>query len=245
MYFSRLVLFIICISLMACSPLRRGMDGTHLVSSGQPAFSATSTLPLIGAGYFSTFIETDATFPIAPIWLSLYGADDLQSPMSIIALSIVPNSYWLWDWARLSPPDSPVLMQTTFDETKFNGTTYKLNGAKDSFTLRLTDKENAAKVNWLVQRYSALFDFRQEKLILEYREPCPPSFLEYTNIPENEPELKAFVKRAKNAFNVTFSTLPEETKQTISEQNTITINTQYLGKFIGSLTRIDPFRGRP
>jgi len=241
MYFSRLLFLVVCFSVTACSPaLRQGMSDTRFISSTEPAFSVTSTLPLVSAEKVSSFLQTDGGFPVVSVWLSVYGAENLESPMVIIAYSPVPNNIWLWNYARISTPDSPIMTKPVFDGQRFYGTIHTLNGAKDAFTLWLTDPENAAKHTWLVQRYTALFNFRANKLILEYREPLPTSLIAslQDNMPisPESPEMQAFAERAKAALSFTFKPSPDAPIiATTSTGNAI--NTKYLQRFLGSITR--------
>lgn len=244
MYFSRLLVLSLCFSIAACSPsLRQGMDATRFISSVAPAFSVTSTLPLATAEKVSSFLQTNGGFPVVSAWLSVYGAENLESPMVLIAYSSVPNSTWVWEYARISTPDSPVMTKPLFDNQRFYGTIHTLNGAKDAFTLWLTDPENAAKQTWLVQRYTALFNFRQNKLILEYREPMPESLQADMPISPESPAMQAFAERAKAALSFTFNPAPSAPLviPTITSKN---INTRYLSRFLGSITQENPYYPR-
>lgn len=241
MYFSRLLLLVLCFSVTACSPaLRQGMDGTRFTSSTKPAFSVTSTLPLATAEKVSSFLQTDGGFPVISTWLSVYGAENLESPMVIIAYSPVPNDVWVWDYARISIPDSPVMTKPLFDDQRFYGTIHTLNGAKDVFTLWLTDAEKAAEHTWLVQRYTALFNFRQNKLILEYREPLPASLQDDMPILPESPKMQAFAERAQAALSFTLKPSPYAPLIAPTPQRR-DINTRYLHRFLGSITQINPF----
>ena len=66
-------------------------------------------------------------------------------------------------------------MGAVFGGESFYGNIRIVNGAKDPFASLFVPEEQWASIDWLVQRFACLNDFKRAKLILEYREPLPAS----------------------------------------------------------------------
>lgn len=231
-----------------CTSLMRGFQQNQFVSNGYPALTASSNLPMTLNGKFSPMLLSDMQFITPQTWLAVYGAQTPQDPMALIAYAVAPNLYQ-WDLASASVPDSPVTSEVAFGGHNFSGSLHILNAANDPFGgYAATTPEQAANTFWLVQRYANLSDFRKTKIVLEYREPLPeplrhladssPAGISWT---QNTPEVRAFIQRAEAAFTLQFafdgaSVTPSNWLRDIPQ-----INMREMGRFLGSLSLIDPF----
>ena len=221
--------------LAACSPLRRGFDGNALVSPARPDVTMEAVgLPMLANGQIYPFMNTNQGFQFPDTLLSVYGTN-AAAPMAIVVLSCVPNAGWNWDPLSFSGPQGAETPGVVFGDQEFFGTVRIVNGKSDPFSPLVT--QDAASLNWLAQRFAALEDFRQAKLILEYREPLPESLVGATSVPLYDPAVIAFRERAAKAFTVRFGGAPSVGKAPYIK----TLNARYLGAFLGSMAPKDVF----
>ena len=221
--------------LAACSPLHRGFDGNALVSPARPDVTMEAVgLPMLAYGQIYPFLNTSQGFQFPDTLISVYGTN-ASGPMSIVVLSRVPNAGWNWDPLSFSGPLGAETPGAVFGDQGFFGSIRIVSGASDPFSPLVT--QDAASLSWLAQRFAALEDFKQAKLILEYREPLPESLAGSTTVPLYDPVVVAFRERAAKAFAVRFGGAPSAERAPYIK----TLNARYLGAFLGSMAPKDVF----
>lgn len=206
-------------AMMTMRPLKRGLADTVLASNGKPkiALEPASVFKLTGSGIADVAPATRKGQGSARVWFSLYQApptqadgQDIPERRLIFLMAEAGNSYtWPVDMAS-------GLHELRPDTTSLGGlatrtATMLLPGDKDPFD------DSDAKASWsacnLVRRTTMQANFREMKIIVEYREPCkrgeglPPE--------DDVAKLFAFEQRARGAFTVLTpkeATVPEITE---------------------------------
>lgn len=167
------LLWCMVVAISACTPFYRGFEGSTLVSPARPDVSVSVVdMPMLAHGQIAPFLNTDQGYQFPETLVSVYGTD-AASPVAIVALSFVPSNAWEWDPLSFSGPMAQQNMGTVFGGESFYGSVRIVNGAKDPFAPLFAPEDQWASLDWLVQRFACLNDFRRSKLILEYREPLP------------------------------------------------------------------------
>ncbi len=230
-----IALFSCTVLLLACGSLRRGFDGTSLVSSAKPALSVEVDMPILSFGQISPYLYTAYGYQFPETYIAVYGID-AKTPMAISILSIAPNN-WEWDPLSFSTADSPVTSQVFFDGVTFDGSVQIVHGSKDPFTVLVASENELDSIYWIAQRYAYRGFFNQAKVILEYREPLPKVFKNSVSLPLDSPEVQTFRSRAQKAFNVFFGY--NETSKPVAPYLR-GINSKLLGKYLGSMSVIEP-----
>lgn len=228
-----LLLWCMVAALAACTPFYRGFEGTMLVSPARPDVSAGVTdMPMLAHGQLAPFLNTDQGYQFPETFVSVYGTD-AASPVAIVALSFVPNNNWEWDPLSFSGPLAQQNMGAVFGDESFYGSVRIVNGAKDPFAPLFAPEDQLASIDWLVQRFACLNDFRRSKLILEYREPLPASLKGVSEVPVYNEAVQAFRERAAKAFHVQYgeAPAPKDAAPYIK-----TLNARYMGNFLGSMS---------
>lgn len=227
-------------SLMGCKgALQRGMVGQAYVSSARPDIAIEArNMPLLTAGRgMASLIWTDLLggLPIQ-MWLAVYGQGGL-APLAIAAQASVPQG-WYWDsiWPHPQSVDEAV---EVFNGVGYQACTYIVNPALDPFGGLVTSVQpDGSPQLWLARYFAARYNFNDDKIILEYREPLPQGVQSLSALPYGQAEmLSAFAERARAAFAV--STAP----QNLSGVNTgfiQGIRWQYMGQnFLGTASKYD------
>ncbi|MEG2140605.1 MAG: DUF4851 domain-containing protein [Bilophila sp.] len=233
----RLMSFLLVLALVACTPLRRGFEGSTLVSPAQPPLSVTVDMPLLASGQIAPYLYTDRGYQFPDTLVAVYGTN-AASPLALSVLSVTPNNKWTWDPLTFSSPDRPVSSNVAFGGEAFAGSVHRINGAKDPFApLFAADEGARGKLNWIAQRFACRMQFDQVKIILEYREPLSATLAatlgSSTEIPLYNQEVQAFQARAAKVFAVQFA----YTGPTVGQPPYIkSLNSRYLGAFLGSMS---------
>ena len=210
------LLWCMVVAISACTPFYRGFEGSTLVSPARPDVSVSVVdMPMLAHGQIAPFLNTDQGYQFPETLVSVYGTD-AASPVAIVALSFVPSNAWEWDPLSFSGPMAQQNMGTVFGGESFYGSVRIVNGAKDPFAPLFAPEDQWASLDWLVQRFACLNDFRRSKLILEYREPLPAS-------------LKVFHVQYGEA------PMPKDEAPYIK-----TLNARYMGNFLGSMSVKEP-----
>lgn len=95
-----------------------------------------------------------------------------------------------------------------------------------------------ASLDWLVQRFACLNDFRRSKLILEYRRTAPRVAQgRFLKCPVYNEAVQAFRERAAKVFHVQYgeAPMPKDEAPYIK-----TLNARYMGNFLGSMSVKEP-----
>ena len=154
-----------------------------------------------------------------------------------MALSFVPSNAWEWDPLSFSGPMAQQNMGTVFGGESFYGSVRIVNGAKDPFAPLFAPEDQWASLDWLVQRFACLNDFRRSKLILEYREPLPASLKGVSEVPVYNEAVQAFRERAAKVFHVQYGEAPMPKGEAPYIK---TLNARYMGNFLGSMSVKEP-----
>lgn len=202
-----LVSGIICISclLSACmGALQRGMMGETYISTARPAISlSVPGLPLMAAGRGMTNMTWTGMAGGLPIqvWLAVYGQGGL-APMAIVAQAQTPEG-WYWD-GIMERPFSVNHYNQVFNGVTYQGFTYLVNPAQDPFSNLYTSvKPDGQPQLWVARTYMARFNFNDDKIILQYREPLPEGITDLNQLPYGQSNfLIEFNERADKAFEV-------------------------------------------
>ena len=202
------LLWCMVVAISACTPFYRGFEGSTLVSPARPDVSVSVVdMPMLAHGQIAPFLNTDQGYQFPETLVSVYGTD-AASPVAIVALSFVPSNAWEWDPLSFSGPMAQQNMGTVFGGESFYGSVRIVNGAKDPFAPLFAPAEQWASLDWLVQRFACLNDFRRSKLILEYREPLPASLKGVSEVPVYNEAVQAFRERAAKVFHVQYGEAP-------------------------------------
>lgn len=225
------------VAISACTPFYRGFEGSTLVSPARPDVSVSVVdMPMLAHGQIAPFLNTDQGYQFPETFVSVYGTD-AASPVAIVALSFVPSNAWEWDPLSFSGPMAQQNMGTVFGGESFYGSVRIVNGAKDPFAPLFAPEDQWASLDWLVQRFACLNDFRRSKLILEYREPLPASLKGVSEVPVYNEAVQAFRERAAKVFHVQYgeAPMPKDEAPYIK-----TLNARYMGNFLGSMSVKEP-----
>lgn len=187
-----------------CQGLKRGIDGSALVSTAQPDISVSvSSLPLRTGGEFTAAITTDSSLGgiSVPSWLAVYGGETPTAPMAIVAYAVAPEP-WYWD-SELAPLFSISKGVVMLGTVGFQSATYRVSGARDAFA-PLVPVEDPDSLQWIARRFARRDDFNQVKITLEYREPLPENFLSQGGVItfEGRRFLEAFEQRSMQIFTI-------------------------------------------
>lgn len=184
--------------------LQRGMLGNEYISTARPSIAIQAkNMPLLASGQGMANLMWSDMLGGLPIhvWLAVYGEGGL-APLAIAAQAQVPDG-WYWDSIMRRP-------FSVDDNTEvFNGVTYQactfiVNPAKDAFGGLITGvRPDGAPQLWIARAFAARFNFNDDKIILEYREPLPAEIASLTSLPYGQGDfLAAFEQRARDAFAV-------------------------------------------
>lgn len=233
--FHVLLLIMLTSLLCSCTGLMRGLSNNSFASNAFPPVLVSVDMPLITEGVVSPYLFAMGGYRIAEGFVTVYGTNEPNSPVAIVALCDAPE-HWQWD---ISPDivyrvaDSG---KVTLGDKEFSALTYIATRKKDPFApVMLGETEQ-----WLVRRYSMLVNFRQSKLILEYREPMPAGLDEENVYGPYGAQLPAVVKIAANA-RAAFTVMFVQPDKIQSMQWNKVLDTEYLDKFFGKISPKDPY----
>lgn len=191
--------------LTACTDaLRRGMLGDAYISTARPAISlSVPGLPLLTAGRGMpnmTWTGVAGGLPIQ-VWLAVYGEGGL-APMAIVAQAQTPEG-WYWN-ASTERPFSVNNRVEVFNGVAYQGFTFIVRPNMDPFSnLYTATRPDGQPQLWLARAYVARFNFNDDKIILQYREPLPDAITSLDQLPYGHGDyLEKFDQRAASAFTV-------------------------------------------
>lgn len=236
-----LVLAVVLVAAMTgCrGALQRGMLGPAYISTARPDIAIEArNMPVMTAGRgMANLIWSDMIggLPIQ-MWMAVYGEGGL-APLAIVAQAAVPQG-WYWD-SIMRHPQSVDEAVETFGGVGYQACTFIVDPARDPFSGLVTSVHpDGSPQRWLVRSFAARFNFNDDKIIMEYREPLPEGVESLTAIPFGQSGLLAgFAQRARDAFAV--SAAPQDLAGMVSGfiQG---IRWQYMGQnFLGTASRYD------
>ncbi|WP_165065066.1 DUF4851 domain-containing protein [Desulfovibrio sp. ZJ200] len=223
---------------------QRGMIGSLYVSTARPAISIEAkNLPLRTAGRSVVNLPWSSVLGGLPIrvWLAVYGATSPQSPMAIVAQAEVPAG-WYWDGIMRRPFSVDESVEI-FDNVAYQACTYIVDGARDPFADLVKGQEAAngeKPLRWIARGFAARYNFNDDKIILEYREPLPAEITSLSALPYGQADfVKAFEQRAREAFSV--GPLPSGALR-IQQGYAQGVLWQYMDqRFLGTVSQYDIF----
>lgn len=231
-------IFLLSAALIGCvGALQRGMLGDTYISTARPAIAlSVPSLPLMLSGQGTPNMSWTGMAGGLPIqvWLAVYGEGGL-SPMAIVAQAQTPQG-WYWD-AQLSSPFSVDQGVTGFNGVSYQGWTFIVNPENDPFSgLYTAAHPDGQPQLWIARAYAARYNFNDDKIILQYREPLPQDITSLTELPYGRANfLQEFRERAANAFTVADCPAnPQNVKQSYANS----IRWQYMNQnFLGSVSK--------
>lgn len=236
------LLLLAAIVLWGCGQgLQRGMLGTTYVSTARPAISVTApNLPLMLAGSGTANLFWTGVLGGLPIdvWLAVYGTGGL-APLAIAAQAQTPQS-WIWD-SDMFKPFSVDHGNEVFNGADYQACTFIVNPQNDPFGALVTGaRPDGAPQLWLVRAFQSRYNYNQDKIILQYREPLPDGVTSLTALPLGQDKLlPEFAQRARQAFAV--GSAPAGDPK-VRAQYANGIQWQYMGQnFLGTVSRLDLF----
>lgn len=237
-FLSFFVVFFAGLALWSCTGmLQRGMLGDVYISTARPSISiSVKNMPLMLSGRGVCNLDWSGMLGGLPIqvWLAIYGEGGL-APMAIVAQAQTPDG-WYWDSIMRRPfsvDDSAI----AFNGVTYQGCTFIVDPANDPFGSLVTGKQPDGQTQlWVVRAYAARYNFDDDKIILEYREPLPPGITSLTEIPYGQSDfLIKFNERARNAFEVANG---PANPQGVQQGYANAVQWQYMGQqFLGTASK--------
>lgn len=247
---NRRMAIILCLVIMLAGCVagqQRGLVGDAYVSSSQPAFSVKARdLPLLGSAAGVSRLTGSGVIGglLVDSWVTAYGKGDGASPLAIVAHGEVPLG-WYWDGIMRHPFSINEGVET-LGGVSFQACTYVASEQRDAF-LPVQDPEGARILaqggtpprRWLVRMFAGRFDFNEDKIVLEYREPLPGDITSLTALPLGRADhVKAFEQRAREAFMVETATVPST--GIVKTQNLDALQWRYMNEaFWGTVSAYD------
>lgn len=235
-----LLLFVVSAGLWGCrGALQRGMMGDTYISTARPKISITvKDMPLMISGSGIANLEWTGMMGGLPVnmWIAVYGQGGL-APLAIVAQAQTPQN-WYWD-GILSQPFSVDQTTETFNGVNYQACTFIINPATDPFGDLVTGiTPEGEPQQWIVRYYAARYNFNNDKIILEYREPLPQAITSLTGMPLGYANyLVEFAQRARESFIV--ANLPADINNVV-EQGIQGVRWQYMNqRFLGTASRYE------
>lgn len=219
--------------------LQRGMLGPVYVSTARPDIAIEArNMPVMTAGRGMTNLIWSDMLGGLPIqmWMAVYGEGGL-APLAIVAQAAVPQG-WYWDGIMRHPQSVDEAVES-FGGVGYQACTFIVDPARDPFSgLVTTVHPDGSPQRWLARSFAARFNFNDDKIIMEYREPLPEGVDSLTALPFGQAELlSGFEQRARDAFAVGVAPRNLEGVSTGFIQG---IQWQYMGQnFLGTASRYD------
>lgn len=240
MRFTRLLITLLALfTLAGCGEaLQRGMMGQAYVSTARPSITLEAKgMPLMTSGraIANLFWSGMMGGLSIDVWMAVYGEGGL-APLAIVAQAQTPQG-WHWD-GIMDRPFSVDQGEEIFNGVAYQACTFLIsNPAEDAFGELVTGVQpDGQPQQWMVRAYAARYNFNDDKIILEYREPLPQGVEDLTSLPLGQGNLLAeFAQRARNTFIVANGpTDPRDVRSGYLEG----VRVQYLGeKFLGTASQ--------
>lgn len=231
------LLWCMVVAISACTPFYRGFEGSTLVSPARPDVSVSVVdMPMLAHGQIAPVPEYGSRLPV-PGNPCLRIRNGRRVSRSHCGPFLCAQQRLGMDPLSFSGPMAQQNMGTVFGGESFYGSVRIVNGAKDPFAPLFAPEDQWASLDWLVQRFACLNDFRRSKLILEYREPLPASLKGVSEVPVYNEAVQAFRERAAKVFHVQYgeAPMPKDEAPYIK-----TLNARYMGNFLGSMSVKEP-----
>lgn len=224
----------------ACADaLQRGLLGQAYISTARPSITLEAkNMPLMTGGRGMANLQWTGMLGglTIDVWLAVYGEGGL-SPLAIVAQAQVPSG-WYWD-SIMRRPFSVDEGTEVFNGVAYQACTFIIDPAQDPFGTLVTGvKPDGSPQRWMVRAFAARYNFNDDKIIMEYREPLPDGIESLTALPLGSGDLLlSFAQRAREAFQV--SNGPKN-PQGVTDPYANAIQWQYMGQgFLGSASQYD------
>lgn len=220
------------------------MVGQMYVSTARPAISLEAKgMPLLtaGSGFCNLFWSGMLGGLNIQVWLAAYGEGGL-SPLAIVAQAQTPQG-WYWD-GIMRQPFSVNDSVEVFNGTDYQACTFIVNPANDPFGNLVTGVQPDGQPQlWLTRSFAARYNFNNDKIILQYREPLPAAITSLTALPLGYGDyLQQFEQRARSAFTV--GNAPQNVSGIVSGYAN-DIQWQYMGQeFLGTVSKYENLQMR-
>lgn len=180
---------------------QRGLYNNAYVSTSSPAVSvAVKGIPWKTGGRGHGYLRNAAMVggPSPDVYTEVYGTD-AGSPMATVTHAIV-NDRWYWN--DVTPRVGAIDEETVvLGGAAFRAFTYLVPRNNDPFGGVVGDPTEKGQAYWIARYFARVVDFRQGKLILEYREPAPQGMVTLSGNPVGQGEfVSRFEQRAAQAF---------------------------------------------
>lgn len=226
--------------LAACGQaLQRGMAGDAYISTARPNISLQAKdMPLMTAGRHMLSMDWTGVLGGLPIevWLAVYGQGGL-SPLAIAGQAQLPAD-WVWDYS-MARPFSVDHANVVFNGATYESWTYIVPHGRDPFMEFVTSVLPGGQPQlWIARAFASRFNFNQDKIFMEYREPLPADITDLSQLPLGRDSfLRDFAARAQAAFIV--GSVPLDVKAKSSYANNV--QWQYMNQFfLGTVTHMEP-----
>lgn len=232
------ILLTLALLMVACADaLQRGLLNQAYISTARPSITLQAKdMPLLTGGRGMAALEWSGMLGglTIDVWLAVYGEGGL-APMAIVAQAQTPQG-WYWD-GIMRRPFSVDEGQETFNGVSYQACTFIIDPANDPFGGLMTGvKPDGTPQRWMVRAYAARYNFNDDKIILEYREPLPDGVESLTALPLGQGDLLiSFAQRARDSFQV--SNGPKN-PQGVTDPFANDIRWQYMGqRFLGTASQ--------
>lgn len=240
--FALILAAVLVAAMVGCrGALQRGILGAAYVSTARPDIAIEArNMPLMTAGRGTASLIWSDMLGGLPIqmWLAVYGEGGL-APLAIVAQAAVPQG-WYWDGIMRHPMSVDEAVET-FGGVGYQACTFIVDPARDPFSGLVTAvRPDGSPQLWLARSFAARFNFNDDKIIMEYREPLPEGVESLTALPFGQSDLLAgFEQRARDAFAVSVAPQDLTGVDTGFIQG---IRWQYMGQnFLGTASRYEIF----
>lgn len=221
--------------------LKRGMIGDTYISTARPAITlSVKNMPLMLAGRGSAQLPWTAMVGGLPIsvWLAVYGEGGL-APLAIVAQAQAPENWYFDDVSN--KPFTVDQGTEVFNGVTYYASTFIVNPATDPFGALVTGvKPDGEPQLWIVRHYAARFNFDQDKIIMEYREPLPDDITSLSALPLGRANyLREFAQRARESFVVA---TPESNPKEVTTGYANAVQWQFMNqRFLGTVSKVVVF----
>lgn len=236
-----IALLLLCpIFLSACADaLQRGLLNDAYISTARPSITLKAKdMPLMTGGQGMASLEWSSMLGglTVDVWLAVYGEGGL-APLAIVAQAQVPSG-WYWDGIMRRPFSVDEGVEV-FDGVGYQACTFVIDPANDPFGALVTGtKADGSPQKWMVRAYAARYNFNNDKIIMEYREPLPDGVESLTALPLGQADLLiGFAQRARDSFSVSAG---PKNPQGVVDPYANNIQWQYMGQgFLGTASKND------
>ncbi|GFH62529.1 MAG: conserved hypothetical protein [Candidatus Desulfovibrio kirbyi] len=239
------IFYVACAALLlaACAGgQQRGMVGSAYVSTSRPSLAIeANNMPLATAGEGTANLTASGMLGGLPVrvWLAVYGDAKTANPaIAITAHAEVPRG-WYWDGIMRRPFSVNDGMEV-FGDVAYQAYTYIVDPKRDPFSVFMESetKSESDPKQWMARAFAARYNFYDDKIVLEYREPLPEGIVSLSALPMGLGDaVAAFEQRARAAFSV-----GQPPAGSVRREYAATVRWRYMDeRFLGTVSKYDSF----